>query len=575
MKIKIIDICIMGLLLLRLLTGCNKEYGRDDALRTDNNYLAIEGENVGTNLSTRALTDVLGSCRSFEVGDEIGFYSFHENGCNMSRNDHFAAGDPVEYMRNVRLTYSDIAGTKKFISTEIENVVMNTLGLTFAYYPYSDEEMPEDGYVKQNGANYEPLGKHDHYIHIFDSNNQVKDLLTATKRQYSNVNYMFGHQFSMVLLFLGDGFSPEQNEESLTVYLTEHIIGAHVTREWRESVPPDRFTFTVDRIPLDYSLDIGYSSFKAFKRGEYILPGTTESRIAYSVILPYGTEIDYIQVMDKNGNLQKVKATTLPELESGWIYPATIRMSDGLVPTLYPHEIIPWGDPIEIKVDKLPGIYSSEEFEKWLGLYNKNVDVLHTITGADFTELEKYGTYDAGEGWIFYIRDSIDCSRIESTTGTLITKLVDGVTIDGGRHQIKNIMLDLKGEEPIVGMGLIGEITGGRLWNLRLYFPTVRYQGVKPSGCIAAVISGGQITNCTVREAAMLCRETVGVLVGEITDGAVDDCKFHGVVQAAVPAGLVPEYLGVVGKWSGGTFGTIINSVKFIELESDFNQKGE
>ena len=189
--------------------------------------------------------------------------------------------------------------------------------------------------------------------------------------------------------------------------------------------------------------------------------------------------------------------------------------------------------------------------------------------------MEKYGTYDAGEGWIFYIRDSIDCSRIESTTGTLITKLVDGVTIDGGRHQIKNIMLDLKGEEPIVGMGLIGEITGGRLWNLRLYFPTVRYQGVKPSGCIAAVISGGQITNCTVREAAMLCRETVGVLVGEITDGAVDDCKFHGVVQAAVPAGLVPEYLGVVGKWSGGTFGTIINSVKFIELESDFNQKGE
>ena len=66
-------------------------------------------------------------------------------------------------------------------------------------------------------------------------------------------------------------------------------------------------------------------------------------------------------------------------------------------------------------------------------------------------------------------------------------------------------MLDLKDSEPEQGMGLIGEITdGGYLQNLRMEFVTVRSKSSdKPSGCIAARISGGQITNCTVRQAIM------------------------------------------------------------------------
>ncbi len=467
------------------------------------------------------------------------------------------------------MTYSDATGRKKFVSTEIENVAMNTLGMTFAYFPYSDKTAPE-GYVKQGNEGLVPMEKHDHYIHIFDENDQIRDLLTATKRQYTDVNYRFEHRFSMVLLFLGNGFDADDNED-LTVHLTERVIGAHLTRKWGSSPPPDMFEFTVDRVPLDYQTGIGHDSFKAAKRGAYLLEGDTEARIAYSVILPYGSQIDCIEVKDKKGRLQRVKAATLAQLESGWIYPVTIRMSDGLEPTVYPHEILPWGDPEEITVKQLPGIYTAAKFEEWLGLYNRHIDDFPAITDEEnFKALEQFGEYDEAENhWTFYIRDNIDCSGITSTDGTLIKKLVAGVSIDGGRYKIERVMLDLKGAKPTLGLGQFGEIAGGCLRNLRLYCPTVRYQGPKPSGCIAAVISGGQIVNCTVREAAMQCQETAGTLAGQMSGGAVDDCKFHGVVQAAVPAGVEQKYRGVIGTISGGSIGTIINSVTFVEVKSE------
>ncbi len=574
MKTKIISIPITGLLLLVLLASCGKEYDPEAAPHPSNNYLAIEGEIVGASLATRATPDALGSYYNFVVGDEIGFYSFHKPGCDLSWPEHIANGDPVEYLKNISLRYSDATGRKKFISTEIENVAMNTLGLTFAYFPYSSQPVPQ-GYVKQGDEGFVPLGKHDHYIHIFGKNDEndgeahVRDLLTATKRQYTDVNYRFEHRFSMVLLFLGNGFDADDNEE-LTVYLTERVIGAHLTRKWGGSPPPDMFEFTVDRLPLDYQTSIGHASFQAVKRGPYRLEGATEERIAYSVILPYGSQIDCIEVKDKKGRLQRVKATTLAELESGWIYPVTIRMSDGLEPVVYPHEIFPWGNPEKITVDRLPGIYSAEEFKQWLELYNRYIDDFPEITDEeDFKALEFFGEYDKAGHWTFYIRDNINCTGMESTDGTLIKKLVPSVTIDGGRYRIENVMLDPKGAEPSVGVGLFGEICGGNLRNLRLYFPTVRYEGSKPSGCIAAVISGGQIVNCTVREAAMLCRETAGTLAGQMSGGAVDDCKFHGVVHAAVPVGLEQEFVGILGAVPEpeGLIGTITNRVTFVESE--------
>lgn len=88
-------------------------------------------------------------------------------------------------------------------------------------------------------------------------------------------------------------------------------------------------------------------------------------------------------------------------------------------------------------------------------------------------------------------------------------------------------------------------------------------------GCIAARISGGQITNCTVRQAIMICKSTSGILAGEMTNGSVDNCKFHGMVQAPFYPLPKEEYKGIVGKIDAGTIidNNLTNHVIFIEAE--------
>lgn len=575
MKAYIMNGFLAALSLLVLFSACNREDNWDGKSQTDN-YFFIEGTIIGADVAARSVTNELGSHTKFEYDDRIGFYSFHENGCDRgTKKEHQDNGDDKEYLKNECLTYSKASGTNRFESKKLTDINLNSVGVTFAYFPYSSTPCPED-YVKYDAKDqgYVSLTEADHYIHIFDDQHRVVDLLTATKRQYFNVNYQFGHQFSMLLIFLGDGFSPDNNDK-LTVHLTEKIIGAHITRTWDEHSEGESFPFTVDRVPLDRESVTGYSSFITGKVENYTLPGKEEARTVYPVILPYGTKIDYIEVMDEKGKTQKVNASELAQLESNYMYPLTIRMNSGLKPTVYPHEIIPWGNPEEIKVDRLPGVYTSDDLREWMEVYNRNVGQFPEVNPGDVETMKRYGTYDEQEGWTFYIRDAIDCTGITSESGCLITKLVEGVTIDGGYHYMKNLMLDFEHKEPTgEGIGFFGEIKGGYLKNLRLEFPTVRYRGTeKPAGCIAGKISGGQITYCTVLQAAMICWQNAGVLAGALTGGEVSDCKFHGMVQAVPPQegdNVKEEYWGIVGSRSENSFlsSSIVNQVNFIPLET-------
>lgn len=573
MKVNIINRTLASLLLVGICISCDKNDWNDVPQASE--YFAIEGEIVDANVATtRSKTKAIGSHTGFEIGDQVGFYSFHENRCDRGlKKDHEADGDDTDYLQNECLTYSNASGVNRFESQTLTDITLSTLGVTFAYFPYSDAARPE-GYVKydEKEKDYVPLEAIDHYVHIFDENNQVVDLLAATKRQYFNVNYQFRHHFSMVLIFLGDGFKPDDNAE-LSVHLTEQIIGAHVTRKWHEHSENELFPFTIDRVPLNHSGIQGKSSFTAKKVPGYKVPGTDEARTVYPVVLPFGTKIDYIKVTDINGKEQKVKATDIKELESGWMYPMTVRMNSGLLPTIYPHEIIPWGEPEEIRIDRLPGIYTTDDFVDWLEVYNKNVENFPTVHEGDLDKLDKYGEYTEEDGWTFYIRDSIDCANIPTGNGYLISKLKDRVTIDGGRHKVKNLMLDLKDTEPVEGgIGFIREISGGVLRNLRLEFPTVKYNGNSaPAGCIAAEISDGQITNCTVLQAAMVCKKEAGTLAGRMTGGLVYDCKFHGTVKAVRVQEVEDDYLGVVGSYTEGVIfmSPIINHVRFVPAPQD------
>lgn len=571
-----------------LFIGCRQDeiWMGDDPLRMD--YLQIEGEIAGA-MAVRATPDnkLTMSYDTFGSGDTIGFFSYHDPNCaKPDRWSHRKGNDDTLYLKNTKLTYSDMGGARKFTSTEVANVALGKFGVTFAYFPFAPKEKMPLNYVKSNGSSLVvPSGsqKGEHYIHIFTEDGHIVDLLTAQKMQYDNINYQFRHRFAMVLLFLGEGFSPDtEGNEKLTVHLTYHVLGAHILRKEIDPFPYEDFPLTVDTVPLDRAsqYDFGRSSFTAPRVDDYTLLVGQEPRTVYPVILPAGAKIDYIEVKDKTGKPQRVKPTrgeALTGLEGGWKHPLTIRM-EGITPTVYPHEIIDWNEQHVGEVDKLPGIHSEEQFAVWLEVYNRNADNMESMTTEDSTLLAQYGVYNneetLGPGWTFYLWNDIDCKDMKpDASGALIKALPEGVTFDGKGYVLHNLMLDFEHTAPSSGrVGLIGEIRGGRLRNLHLDFVTVRNMTADaPSGCIAGCISGGEVYGCTVREAAMMCRDGVaGVLAGEMTGGRVSDCKFHGMVQARDmqdETGLDYKKIvdGVVGRmpsgFGGSVTGEIINRV--------------
>lgn len=178
MRTDIKYISITGVLLLILLTACSEESGWENIVGT-NKYLQIEGEIAGTDVVTKVTGDDLGTNIRFTEGDQIGFYSFHKNKCAGGTQSSHPDSETCdkEYLKNEPLSYSISSGTSKFvfISENVQNVIMNTLGLTFAYYPYSDAK-PADNYL--------PADDHTHYIHIFNEDYEKKWRLS--NRRYTH-----------------------------------------------------------------------------------------------------------------------------------------------------------------------------------------------------------------------------------------------------------------------------------------------------------------------------------------------------------------------------------------------------
>lgn len=100
----------------------------------------------------------------------------------------------------------------------------------------------------------------------------------------------------------------------------------HLVRKWKAGFPYEVFEVSVDTIPLGDAgkYSYGSSSFMASKKEGYVLPNSERApRTVYPVILPAGVKIDYIEVTDKTGTLQKVNPRT--KLRPNWKRDLSIR----------------------------------------------------------------------------------------------------------------------------------------------------------------------------------------------------------------------------------------------------------
>lgn len=432
-------------------------------------------------------TDVAGG--GFKESCQIGIYSLYGTD-----------GTDTNPLVNTPLIFKG----SSFVNEGIQIPSMTNLGKTFAYYPYSEinsdikteNGYPIDIYIEENNNPY-----------YKDNKNEVIDLLTASNTgslDDGKIFYSFKHACSMLMIYRGEGFDSETiSDPTVKVKLKEGL---------KAFVVYDKGEFTLKT----YTDESVQQIFATNYCKSYQAVGQIDAKPVYSVILPPGAEVEYIQMMDNFGTMQYIYPENDMTLDGGYRYPVTVKL-DGLFPTIYPHEINEWSD-VEISIDQKGGIYTTEDLEGWMNAYNSD--------DQSDDQLKEYGTKNDESGkWTFHLYADVDCNTIENCQ-SFITTFTD--CLEGHGHTLSNIKLTKKENGNI---GFVGELNGGSINNLKIDGISISGGTVDNDciGTIAGTIINGSITECKITGIEIYSEKGyVGSLAGKATSGTVDKCLLEG-----------------------------------------------
>lgn len=482
-------------------------------------------------------TDVAGG--GFHDDCKIGIYSL--NGTD---------GTETNPLVNTPLIFKG----SSFVNEGIQIPSMTNLGKTFAYYPYSEinnyenttegeKKYPIDIYIKKNNNPY-----------YKDNKNEVIDLLTASNTgslDDGKIFYSFKHACSMLMIYRGDGFDSETiSDPTVKVKLKEGL---------KAFVVYDKGEFTLKT----YTDESVQQIFETNYCKSYQAVGQIDAKPVYSVILPPGAEVEYIQMMDNFGTMQYIYPENNLKLDGGYRYPVTVKL-DGLFPTIYPHEIKEWTNET-ILISKNGGIYTTEDLKGWMEAYNSN--------SQSDDQLKEYGTKNDESGkWTFHLYADVDCSTIENCQ-SFITTFTD--CLEGHGHTLSNIKLTKKENGNI---GFVGELNGGSINNLKIDGISIS-GGTEDNDCtgtIAGTITNGSITECKITGIEIYSEKGyVGSLAGKATAGTVDKCLLEGNLQLGNEAKIAADQKLFGEKAEGFTLGeTNTSGVYVFKAEVDNAETG-
>ena len=526
----IIQNSILACLAFCLGTACTEEAGLETAIngkgylevyatigeastvqsRADNNTQKTDKSGVGMD----NYYSYLSGSNTFVNGCQIGLFS--ANGTDGVYDKGRLVNVPLTY----KLSGGETDGS--FVNEDIEISSMTNLGHTFAYYPYSviNNASPQTG----NSLEYAI----DLYVHEDDNNNpytgdnknKVIDLLKASNNGTISgwrINYTFSHACSMLTIERGIGFN-EANSTEVLVKLENGLQG-YITRT------TGNFTFDVKK---DDSAPV------TFPANYYTYTNNKNEVIKiHSVILPPKAKVEYIKIMDDFGTWQYVRpeGNILQSLEAGNRYPVTVEL-DGPSPTIYPHEITPWGAETILINNKNAGIYNLDDLKGWMNAYNNNGD------------LSKYGygtTVGDATQWIFDLYADIDCSELTEEYQYFVQTFTD--RLEGHGHTLSNIELTKSNNSSTSeNIGFIGDLAdGGSINNLKIDGISIS-GGTEDNDCIgtiAGTITNGSITECKITGIEIYSENgTVGSLAGKAIAGEVDKCLLEGNLRLGKDASI-------------------------------------
>lgn len=472
--------------ILFLVTGlcgsCRNKDGLSEGSGTGK-PLEIVAEIKGAEVSkSRTTPDDFGSKAGFSAGDMIGFYSMRDEKGN--ENNGYS---------NVPMRYD--AQEKCFKKEDLIVDYPNNFGYTFAYYPYQKQTEPN-------------------VIDIYKDDNTIEDLLIAGTSKISGgrIYLSFVHAFSMLIIVPGNGF-----EVSASATEPANEVSVTLKKGWKASVVKGD-----EKIELQLeSDDTAPTQFVAQRREDVsYAQGQDPVPVCYSVILPNGAEIDHIEMTDNHGTIQRI-VPQLKALERSWRYPIKVSM-EGTTPTVWPYEILPWTtDDSPIKLGGTYGINTSDDFKTWVTQYNRYTS--GNLSDADETQvidaLKAFGEMTDGK-WRFQLNADIDCKGLfgDNQLTSVVARLID--EFDGKNHTLSNL-----------NTTLIGSIEGnGKITDLNIDAVRITSGTTEPTGALALEMTGGEISNCDIKNIQIETNGPVGALVGKATAGTISGNTVNGLL---------------------------------------------
>lgn len=524
---------ILACLVFCLGTACTEEAGLETAIngkgylevyatigeastvqsRADNNTQKTDKFGVGMD----NYYSYLSGSNTFVDGCQIGLFS--ANGTDGNYDEGRLVNVPLTYTLPNGETYGS------FVNEDIEISSMTNLGHTFAYYPYSviNNASPQTG----NPLEYAI----DLYVHD-DSNNPYKDgnknkvidLLKASNNGTISgwrINYTFSHACSMLTIERGIGFNGTDltGDNNEVVVKLENGLQGYIKRT------TGNFTFDVkedDSAPVIFP-----ANYYTYTNDE------NEVIKIHSVILPPKAKVEYIKIKDDFGTWQYVRpeGNILQSLEAGNRYPVTVEL-DGPSPTIYPHEITPWGDETISINNKNAGIYNLDDLKGWMNAYND---------GSNLTDYGYGTTVGDKTQWIFHLYADIDCSELTEEYQYFIQTFKD--RLEGHGHTLSNIKLTKSNNSSTSeNIGFIGDLAdGGSINNLKIDGISIS-GGTEDNDCIgtiAGTITNGSIMECKITGIEIYSENgTVGSLAGKAIAGEVDKCLLEGNLRLGKDASI-------------------------------------
>ena len=546
-----------------LLSSCAETgiQGDEDILYSGPLPLVIQAEIAGSG-STRAEINPTGtddewSYTDFEPGDAMGFFA---SGGKFTGDNYGQA--PFD---NQRLIYVGGTGEDNFRDpdgVEFSPSHMNGNEI-YMYFPYSNDITSGDGVELR--TNERPDGVEVDTVRCIDFlSTRHLDILSEGTSTSAALYGEFQHTFAELIIMRGEGFDNPPDMAGVNKWQIKAVLNKPVTGI-RAVVNDENGWSCEPQLVYDNSMESSKAQEWYAWQGAnfYRTQEDKEGQIAWYVIVPTigsdaniggkrpgeRTVVEYIELYDNDGNLQRVSSLLLSNANSkyvdgGWRYPMEITLTE-LVPTANPCQIVPWNGDIDLTDERKRGINNETEFEGWVKAYNAYITQDNEETSnALFQYGDLYLSPEGDKYWHFYVLSDLNLSSYSSAAPIvpLLKDIIDGqsTVFTNGRFQ----------RYSITGLSttLFGKMEGknAQVLNFRFVSPNVNCGSTNTDarGIIVNEMSGNALVeNCQISGGTLYNPAGPGGMVaGEISESTIKDCVLSGFL---ISSRTVDDIVGV------------------------------